>query len=135
MMKSVLLLIIAIVSTIRAIQTQHIKENLIGSGNNTRTVTLYQGEGEYEAEYMGTPPGVPVISDETLQSILDIPTVENASRFLRRRYNSSIFYKAAQLQSCSLLGIDSNYLDTCGYILKKGRGFVQNDFKYLKRWH
>lgn len=124
--------IIAIVSTIKGTNEQ-IKENLIGSGNNTVTVTLYQGEGEYEAEYMGTPPGVPVISDETLQSILDIPTVENASRFLRRRYNSSIFYKAAQLQSCSLLGIDSNYLDTCGYILKKGRGFVQNDFKYFKK--
>lgn len=92
--------IIAIVSTIKGTNEQ-IKENLIGSGNNTVTVTLYQGEGEYEAEYMGTPPGVPVISDETLQSILDIPTVENASRFLRRRYNSSIFYKAAQLQSCS----------------------------------
>lgn len=124
--------IIAIVSTIKGTNEQ-IKENLIGSGNNTVTVSLYQGDGEYEAEYMGTPAGVPTVSDETLQSILDIPTVENASRFLRRRYNSSVFYKSAQLQSCSILGVDSNYLDTCGFILRKGRGFVQNDFKYFKK--
>ncbi len=124
--------IIAIVSTIKGTNEQ-IKENLIGSGNNTVTVSLYQGDGEYDAEYMGPPAGVPTVSDETLQSILDIPTVENASRFLRRRYSSSVFYKATQLQSCSILGVDSNYLDTCGFILRKGRGFVQNDFKYFKK--
>lgn len=124
--------IIAIVSTIKGTNEQ-IKENLIGSGNNTVTVSLYQGDGEYDAEYMGPPAGVPTVSDETLQSILEIPTVENASRFLRRRYNSSVFYKDTQLQGCSILGIDDKYLDTCGFILKKGRGFVQNDFKYFKK--
>lgn len=38
--------IIAIVSTIKGTNEQ-IKENLIGSGDNTVTVSLYQGDWEY----------------------------------------------------------------------------------------
>ena len=39
--------IIAIVSTIKGTNEQ-IKENLIGSGDNTVTVSLYQGDWEYD---------------------------------------------------------------------------------------
>lgn len=124
--------IIAIVSTIKGTNEQ-IKENLIGSGNNTVTVSLYQGEGAYDPEYMGNPAGVPTISDETLASIKEIPDVENASRFVRRQYNSYVFYQSTQLSSCSIYGIDNDYLDTCGFIVKNGRGFVDDDFSSFRK--
>lgn len=49
--------IIAIVSTIKGTNEQ-IKENLIGSGDNTVNVQFYQGEDPYEMEWNGIPDGV-----------------------------------------------------------------------------
>ena len=42
--------IIAIVSTIKGTNEQ-IKQNLVGAGENTVEISLYQGEWEYEMEY------------------------------------------------------------------------------------
>ena len=52
--------IIAIVSTIQGTNEQ-IKQNLVGAGNNTVTVQLYQDEWTYEMDYNGIPDGVPVM--------------------------------------------------------------------------
>lgn len=49
--------IIAIVSTIRGTNEQ-IKSNLVGAGNRTVTVSLYQGEYELDLQYQGLPSGV-----------------------------------------------------------------------------
>lgn len=72
--------IIAIVSTIQGTNEQ-IKQNLVGAGNNTVTVQLYQDEWTYEMDYNGIPDGVPVISDDTMQQILAADGVEDASRY------------------------------------------------------
>lgn len=48
--------IIAIVSTIKGTNEQ-IKQNLVGAGENTVEISLYQGEWEYEMEYNGIPGG------------------------------------------------------------------------------
>ena len=48
--------IIAIVSTIRGTNEQ-IKSNLVGAGNRTVTVSLYQGEYELDLQYQGLPSG------------------------------------------------------------------------------
>lgn len=69
--------IIAIVSTIKGTNEQ-IKENLIGSGDNTVNVQLYQGDYKYELEYNGVPDGVPVISEETKARLLELDHVEGA---------------------------------------------------------
>ena len=74
--------IIAIVSTIKGTNEQ-IKENLIGSGENTVNVQLYQGDESYELDY-GIPDGVPVISEETRQQMVDIKHVEGASLYTSR---------------------------------------------------
>lgn len=63
--------IIAIVSTIKGTNEQ-IKENLIGSGDNTVEIALYQGDWTYEMGYEGVPDGVPVISQNVLSQIKDI---------------------------------------------------------------
>ena len=74
--------IIAIVSTIQGTNEQ-IKQNLVGAGNNAVTVQLYQDEWTYEMDYNGIPDGVPVISDDTMQQILAVDGVEEASRYTR----------------------------------------------------
>ena len=66
--------IISIVSTIQGTNEQ-IKKNLIGSGNNTVSVKLSQGEWDYEIAYNGIPNGVPVISEDTRQEILQLSEV------------------------------------------------------------
>ena len=52
--------IIAIVSTIKGTNDQ-IEKNLIGSGDNTVKVSLYQDDWEYSFD-SGLPGGIPVVS-------------------------------------------------------------------------
>ena len=63
--------IIAIVSTIKGTNEQ-IKENLIGSGENTVNVQFYQGDNVYEIDWNGIPDGVPVISEETKNALREL---------------------------------------------------------------
>lgn len=63
--------IIAIVSTIKGTQEQ-IKNNLIGSGNNTVTVTLKKGDDQIDYQWEGVPDGVPVITKDVKKQIEDV---------------------------------------------------------------
>ena len=85
--------IISIVSTIKGTNEQ-IKQNLIGSGNNSVVVQLNQGGYEYEMAYESLPEGVPVITEDVRQEIEDLEEVECASLFLSRRYtNDTVFHQ------------------------------------------
>ena len=75
--------IIAIVSTIKGTNEQ-IKENLIGSGDNTVNVRLYQGDNSYEIDYYGVPDGVPVITEETREKMLELDHVEDVALYTSR---------------------------------------------------
>ncbi len=124
--------IIAIVSTIQGTNEQ-IKQNLVGAGNNAVTVQLYQDEWEYEMDYNGVPDGIPVISDDTMQQILTVDGVEEASRYTSRQGYDTVCYGNTSLSGGYVMGIDANYLDTCSYTIKEGRGFDSNDYaKYRK---
>ena len=124
--------IIAIVSTIRGTNEQ-IKQNLVGSGENTVEVSLYQGEWEYEMSYNGIPNGVPLVADEVVAQIRDIPHVQNVSRYLSRQDYSGVYHLNTSLSGGYVRGIDADYFDTCNYIMKSGRGFTADDFtKYRK---
>ncbi|HJB28246.1 MAG TPA: ABC transporter permease [Candidatus Blautia faecavium] len=119
--------IIAIVSTIKGTSEQ-IKEDLIGSGNNTVTITLYDGDNPYDTEFGmsgGTPP---VISQEQKDKVLELDHVENATFYYSRSYTSSVYYQNTAFQGGSVYGVDMNYLDTCGYSVQLGRGFLQEDY-------
>lgn len=124
--------IIAIVSTIQGTNEQ-IKENLIGAGENTVEVSLYQGEWEYEMEYNGIPDGVPLISDSILQEIREISHVENVATYLRRQDYSGVYYLNTSLSGGYVVGADRNYFDTCNYIIKQGRGFCESDFTNYRK--
>lgn len=126
--------IITIVSTIKGTNEQ-IKENLIGSGNNNVTVSVYRDGYEYEFNnYEGIPDGIEPISDELFEEICKTKNVKSASLFNKRSdWGESVYYNSTSLSSSYIYGIDSNYLSTCGYTIYKGRGFHQSDFdKYRK---
>ena len=100
--------IIAIVSTIKGTSEQ-IKEDLIGAGNNTVSVSLNYGDSEYDPEYG--------MSDGTAPPL----------------HSSSVYYENTSFQGGSIYGIDANYLSTCGYMVQSGRGFVQKDYDNMRK--
>ena len=124
--------IIAIVSTIKGTNEQ-IKENLIGSGDNTVEVSLYQGEWEYEMGYNGLPAGVPLVADSVLEDIRDIDHVQNASCYLSRQDYGGIYYLNTPFSGGYVKGIDISYFDTCNYIMREGRGFTEEDFTEYRK--
>lgn len=120
--------IISIVSTIQGTNEQ-IKENLIGSGNNTVDVKLYQGDWTYDiSDYQPAPKGVPVISEEVRQKIEDLDEVESVALYNSRNYAEGVYYRDVNLQGANVLGVDNNYFDTCGYVVRTGRKFMEEDF-------
>ena len=119
--------IIAIVSIIRGTNEQ-LKKNLIGSGTNTVTINLTQGEGKMSFDYMSVPDGVGHVSEGTVDKIKDINHVTSVSLFNERMYADSIFHGNTSLSGGSVLGIDQNYLATAGLEITKGRYFTEHDY-------
>ena len=124
--------IIAIVSTIKGTNEQ-IKENLVGSGDNTVTVQLNQGDWAYEMEYNGIPDGVPVISEDVRQQMLDISHVENASLYTYRETYDAVYRQNTGLSGGKIYGVDRNYFSTCNYIIKNGRNFAESDYSNFRK--
>lgn len=124
--------IIAIVSTIKGTNEQ-IKQNLVGSGENTVEVSLFQGEWQYEMSYNGIPAGVPLVVDEVIDQILDIPHVQNASRYLSRQDYNGVYHLNTGLSGGYVKGVDANYFDTCNFIMKEGRGFTEQDYTAFRK--
>lgn len=121
--------IIAIVSTIKGTSEQ-IKEDLIGSGNNTVDIILKEGDNPYDAEFGGMNGNQqpPLLTKEQKEEVKKLENVKNATFFYSRSYTSSVYYKNTSFQGGKVFGIDENYLDTCDYTVLMGRGFVKKDY-------
>ena len=126
--------IIAIVSTIKGTSEQ-IKENLIGSGNNTVNIILSQGDSAYSSDYYSDSSVVtPLLSQELKDEVLKTAHVLNATFFYSRTdYNSSVYYENSSFSGGKVYGVDKNYLETCGYQVRSGRGFVQQDYDDFRK--
>ena len=124
--------IIAIVSTIQGTNDQ-IEKNLIGSGSNNVKVTLQKDGYDIDLSYDSVPAGITEVSDSTLDQIKDIDHVESASLYKSRQNYNDVYYLNTILSGGTVLGIDSDYFDTCGYTIMKGRGFSQNDYDKSKK--
>lgn len=124
--------IIAIVSTIKGTNEQ-IKENLVGSGDNTVTVQLNQGDYAYEMEYNGIPDGVPVISEDVRQQMLELDHVENASLYTYRETYDAVYRQNTGLSGGKVYGVDQNYFSTCNYKIKNGRNFAESDYSNFRK--
>ncbi|MCR5293831.1 MAG: ABC transporter permease [Lachnospiraceae bacterium] len=118
--------IIAIVSTITGTNRQ-IMQNLIGAGNNSVTITLQQGGGEYWMD-SGAPAGVSTVSDEQRKKILDLEAVEDASFYLHRSWVDGISSAGGSFESGSCCGIDRHYLSALGMVVYQGRPFIERDY-------
>lgn len=120
--------IIAISSTIKGTNEQ-IKQNLIGSGTNTVTVTLNQGD--YSLDYYdgSLPDGVGTVSEDTVKSLSALNHVTSVSLFRTRTYADLVYRAETSLSGGTVLGIDKNYLSTAGLQVVSGRGFVEEDYK------
>ncbi|MBQ8305205.1 MAG: ABC transporter permease [Blautia sp.] len=118
--------IIAIVSTIKG-TTEQIKEDLIGSGNNTVNITLYDGDNEYDPEW-GNSAAPPILTTEIKEKVRKLDNVVSATFFYNRSFTSSVYYQNTAFSGGKVYGVDSSYLDTCGYQVQSGRGFVDRDF-------
>lgn len=124
--------IISIVSTIQGTNEQ-LQQNLIGSGNNTVEVDLYKANAEFTFDYESVPQGVPVISEEVRQQMLDVEGVENVTLYNSRSYADGIFYLDNSLQGARVYGIDQNYFATCGYEVRTGRQFLPEDYEKFRK--
>ena len=123
--------IIAIVSTIKGTNEQ-IKQNLIGAGNNNVSVTLRQGEDDYYMD-QGLPQQVTVLKDDMKERLHHLDHVENASLYYNRPYVDGIKRGSIRLDSGKACGIDTDYLNTSGYVISDGRGFVKSDYSDIHK--
>ena len=124
--------IIAIVSTIKGTNEQ-IKNNLIGSGTNTVTITPTKGDYEYSFDYNTIPDYMYPITADTVNSIKKINNVMNASLYVKREYSYDAYHNDKQVEGVNIYGVDENYFDTVGLVLTKGRLFNEKDKNdYLK---
>ncbi len=124
--------IIAISSTIMGTNEQ-IKQNLIGAGNNTVTIKLYQGDYEMQLEYEQVPEGVPILDASILKEIREISEVEDAALFYKRNAWQAVYHGETGLSQGTILGVDENYMDVYGYQLRAGRSFVPEDFSEYRK--
>jgi putative ABC transport system permease protein len=125
--------IISIVSTIKG-TNEEIKNNLVGSGNNTVEVILKQSGYEFTIYSNSEVPfGIPVMSDETRQKILDLDSVENVTGYKERQNADGVYYQNSSLDSVSIRGIDTSYFATTGYIIRTGRNFIDDDYTNYRK--
>lgn len=124
--------IISIVSTIKG-TSQQLKENLIGAGNNAVTVSLKDGDMDFDMEWGNTSTGLPILSDEIKEEVRDVKNVDAASFYYSRTYVDGIYYDDASLQGGKIYGVDSEYLNTCGYVVESGREFVEKDYTNYRK--
>lgn len=125
--------IIAIVSTIKGTSEQ-IKENLVGSGDNTVQVQLSAGDWPYASgEGSSAPEGVPVITEEMKQEILDVDEVSAVSAYRYGSMYEGINHGSKKLENATLLGSDLDYFSVMGYILTNGRLFTERDRTEFKK--
>ncbi len=123
--------IITIVSTIKGTNEQ-IKENLIGSGSNVVTVSLYQDNYEYDMTYSSLPGGVRVI-DESLRDTLNrLDGVEQVSFFTVRRWSDFVSAGNSRF-SGETYGVDNSFFQVNGYDVLYGRSFTQQDYDNFRK--
>ena len=96
--------IIAIVSTIQGTNKQ-IEQNLIGSGNNTVDVQIYQGDWTYDFSYNPVPDGLPMITESVFKEITDLKEVEAASLYLSRQDYDGVYHRNVSLSGGYVVGI------------------------------
>ncbi|MDO4944087.1 MAG: ABC transporter permease [Ruminococcus sp.] len=119
--------IIAIVSTIEGTNEQ-IKNNLIGSGNNTVKIQLQQGDYAADFTYDTVPNNIIPISEESKKRIEELEEVESCTLYRTRNNPDNLFYLNTKIDSAIIYGIDEDYFKTAGYDIAEGIGFTEKQY-------
>ncbi len=117
--------IIAIVSTIKGTNEQ-IKENLIGSGNNTVSISIYRGDSPMSFDYEGVPDGLTQITEETMSKIQALKEVAAATKYVERTYSGNVF-RGDTAYNGAVRGIEPDYFSVAGYEVYLGRTLEDSD--------
>ena len=123
--------IMTIVSTIQGTNEQ-IKQNLIGAGTDAVKIELYQGDMQLDFSYNSVPEGVPEITKDVKQQILDLDEVLDAALYNTRRYSDGVFYQNSMF-SGAVTGIDESYFNVYNYFVQYGRNFNEKDYKEYRK--
>ena len=123
--------IIAIVSTIQGTNRQ-IEKNLIGAGDNLVKVSLYQDGYTYYMDN-GLPQGVPVIEESTKEQLSSIEHCPGVSVFRQRESYNVVYHLNTSMSGGYIRGIESDYLQTAGLMVKTGRGISDEDNRQLRQ--
>ena len=125
--------IISIVSTIKG-TNEEIKNQLVGSGNNTVDIQLYSEGYQYTINSSADiPRGIYEVTEETREKILDVDTVENVTCYKERINSDGVFYQNTPLSSVAIRGIDTSYFATVGYVIRTGRNFIAGDYTDFRK--
>ena len=117
--------IIAIVSTIKGTNDQ-IQKNLIGAGKNNVTIRLVQGDWDYDFT-SGIPSGIPVMTEDTYESLKGIKNVNGVSLYRRRNEYEGVYHISNSLSGGYVYGVDNDYFATTGLVSMRGRTFSRHD--------
>jgi putative ABC transport system permease protein len=123
--------IITIVSTIKGTNEQ-IKQSLIGSGNNAVRIRLCQENNEYDFSWSPVPEGVLPVTEETRQELAKIDHVTDVSLYTVRPYSEQVYYGDFSFNG-AVYGVDIHYFPTCGYGLRAGRLFTEDDYRTCRK--
>ena len=123
--------IITIVSTIKGTNEQ-IKQSLIGSGNNAVRIRLCQENNEYDFSWSPVPEGVLPVTEETRQELARIDHVTDVSLYTVRPYSEQVYYGDYSFNG-AVYGVDIHYFPTCGYGLRAGRLFTEDDYRTCRK--
>ena len=123
--------IIAIVSTIQGTNKQ-IEKNLIGAGDNLVKVSLYQDGYTYYMDN-GLPQGIPVIDESTKQQLEEIEHCEGVSVYRQRESYNMVFHLNTSMSGGYIRGIESDYLQTAGLMVRSGRGISDDDNRLFRQ--
>ncbi len=125
--------IISIVSTIKG-TNEEIKNNLVGSGNNTVDIVLKQSGFAYSIySNSDVPFGIPTVSDETREEILALDSVENMTAYTQREVWEGVYYQNTSMSEVVVRGIDTSYFSTAGYVIRTGRNFIGDDYTLFRK--
>ncbi|MCR5542882.1 MAG: ABC transporter permease [Eubacterium sp.] len=119
--------IIAIVSTIKGTNDE-IKNSLVGAGSNVVAVNLTQGGMEISSNDGVDVSKVPIIDDDMLSEIKDIPTVMDAAIYHKTMAYEGINHGNNMLTGAYIYGCNNDYIRLENYRIHKGRLFTEEDF-------
>ncbi len=121
--------IIAIVSIIQSVSTM-MKDELVGTGDNTLSIGLFEKEFMWgdplSADNSGVIEGISTISQESIEMAKSVDGVVDVSPYYKMSYSDVSYNNNAQ--TADVFGVESEYFSLTNYFLTSGRLLTQQDY-------